>query len=415
MAKNKVLIVEDSKPILQIHTHLVKSVGLEPVTAETLAEVKQFEGTFDQFFCAIVDYSLPDAHNGEAIPYLLKNKVPSIVMTGMIDDETRDNILAQPVIDYITKESKQAFSYLRHLLEKLLVNHTIKILVVDDSKQARNYLYKMLRRHNYDVLQANCGEEALKLINEYKDIKLVLTDKDMPNMDGLELCNAIRAKYSKSEMAIIAVSAAENPSLTAKFIKNGANDFLKKPFCLEEFYSRVLQNVEYIESFETIQKQAYTDFMTGLYNRRYFFENVQPKVKRNTEQQIPSNIALMDIDFFKSINDQYGHEAGDEVLKHTAEIMQKYFAKDAIAARIGGEEFCIYFEDNDAEAAKQKLESFREEFHLSPITYNDIVINSSISIGFYSYIEPSLDVLINEADEFLYKAKQQGRNRLVSG
>ena len=243
MTKSKILIVEDSKPILQIHTHLVKKAGFEPVQAETFAEVKALEGQFDQFFCAIIDFSLPDAAHGEAIPYLLEHKVPGIVMTGMIDDHTRNTILKLPVVDYITKESKQAYTYLQHLIEKLKVNHKIKVLVVDDSANSRNYLKRMLERHNYNVLLANCGAEAITTLEQNPDIKLIITDKEMPNMDGLILCNEIRSRYAKDEVSIIGVSGANNPSLTAKFIKSGANDFLKKPFCPEEFYCRVLQNI----------------------------------------------------------------------------------------------------------------------------------------------------------------------------
>lgn len=414
MFKNKVLIVEDSKPILQIHSHLVKKAGLIPVTAETLAEVESYKEMFNEFFCAIIDYSLPDANNGEAITYLLNNKVPGIVMTGMIDDSIRDNILAQPVIDYITKESKQAFTYLQHLLEKLLVNSTIKILVIDDSKNARHYFHKLLSRHNYHVLSANCGEEAISLIESNPDIKLVITDKEMPNMDGLELCNAIRDKHSKNEIAIIGVSGIDNPALTAKFIKNGANDFLKKPFCPEEFYCRVLQNVEYIESFETIKKQANTDFLTGLYNRRYFFETVSPKIKHNNQQGHASNIAILDIDFFKAINDKFGHQAGDDVLKHTSKLMLRHFATQCTVARIGGEEFCIYFEDNDTQGATEKLNAFKQDLESSPINYESKEITCTISGGLATEHEASLDVLIHKADQFLYEAKLAGRNRIIT-
>ena len=201
----KILIVEDSLPIIKLHTFMVKKAGFEPVTAETLADVHALQDELEDFFCAIIDYSLPDAPEGEAISFLLDRKVPGIVMTGMLDDKVRDNILRLPVIDYITKESKQAYNYLQHLIQKLQQNSSVKVLVVDDSASSRNYLRHLLERHNYNVVMASCGDDALKQLAEHPDTKLVITDKEMPNMDGIELCNQIRAKYTKDEISIIGV------------------------------------------------------------------------------------------------------------------------------------------------------------------------------------------------------------------
>ena len=414
MTKQKILIVEDSKPILQIHTHLVKKAGFEPITAETLSEVHALKDQLPEFFLAIIDYSLPDAPNGEAISYLLENKVPGIVMTGMLDDNTRNNILRQPVIDYITKESKQAYTYLHHLIEKLKTNNEVKVLIVDDSSNSRNYLQRLLDRHHYQVLQANCGKEAIEVLHKNPDIKLIITDKEMPNMDGLELCNHVRSTYSKDEISIIGLSGADNPSLTAKFIKNGANDFLKKPFCPEEFYCRILQNVEYIQSIDTIKKQANTDYLTGLFNRRYFFENISPIIKSRAKENKSSTLAMLDIDHFKSVNDTYGHDAGDEVLKAVTQLMKQHFENTFTVARIGGEEFCIFLDDTDIIRAETQLDEFRSELAELKIHTGELDLSCTISIGLTISCEANLDALINKADELLYEAKQQGRNRVVS-
>ena len=405
----KILIVEDSLPIIKLHTFLVKKAGFEPVTAETLAEVHAMEDQLDEFFCAIIDYSLPDAPEGEAISFLLDREVPGIVMTGMVDDKVRDNILRLPVIDYITKESKQAYNYLQHLIQKLQQNKNVKVLVVDDSASSRNYLRHLLERHNYQVIMASCGSDGLDQLKTHPDTKLVITDKEMPNMDGLELCNEIRATYTKDEISIIGVSGADNPSLTAKFIKNGANDFLKKPFCPEEFYCRVLQNVEYIESIETITRQANTDYLTGLYNRRYYFETVSPKL--NSEQ--PQTLAMMDIDFFKAVNDTYGHEAGDEVLKSVSQLLQSHFP-DQLIARLGGEEFSIYFEDMALLDALDMLEDFRQSFAELTINSGEHSIQCTMSIGVTNGDYEQLDSLVKTADELLYQAKEGGRNQVVA-
>jgi len=414
MNKLNVLIVEDSKPILQIHKHLVTNAGFNPVTAETFAEVKALEHMFPDFFCAIIDYSLPDAPNGEAIPYLLDHNVPGVVMTGMIDDETRDTILNLPVIDYITKESKQAYTYLQHLLVKLRVNHLIKILVVDESDDSREYLKRLLNRHNYDVILASTGAEAIAQLEKHPTIKLVITDKELPNMDGIELCNQFRSKYSKDEISIIGLSGADNPALTAKFIKNGANDFLTKPFCLEEFYCRVLQNIEFIESVETIRRQANTDYLTGLYNRRYFFEQVSPEITKRFDGSTNSTLAMMDIDHFKSVNDTYGHDAGDEILKATAQLIQQHFSADYLAARIGGEEFCIFLDTLARDEATLLLDNFRQEMENMSVEVGGNTIKCTISIGVTHCCEDSFDGIMIKADELLYEAKEAGRNVVIT-
>ncbi len=352
---------------------------------------------------------MPDAPNGEAIPYILEHKVPSIVMTGMLDDTTRDNILRLPVIDYITKESKQAFHYLLSLLVKIQENHKVKILIVDDSSSSRTYLKHLLDRHNFNVLQANCGKAALEVLEENSDIKLIITDKEMPNMDGIELCNQVRAKYTKEEIGIIGVSGADSQALTAKFIKNGANDFLQKPFCLEEFYCRVLQNVEYIESIDIIRKQANSDFLTGLANRRYFFDTVQPKINTKT----PVTLAMMDIDNFKRINDTYGHDAGDIVLKEIAVLLNKHFEKDFLPARLGGEEFSVFFDNCNFIAAVKKLNRFRAELANTQIDIGTQEISCTVSIGVVYDKADCLDNLMITADQRLYVAKGSGKNKVV--
>lgn len=406
---NKILIVEDSLPIIQLHSYLVKKAGFEPVTAATFAEVKNLDIDLNEFFCAIIDYSLPDAPDGEAIPYLLDKKVPGIVMTGMLDDNIRDKMLKLPIIDYITKESKQAYNYLHNLILRLQKNVQVKVLVVDDAQSARSFLRHLLERHNYHVLTANSGSDALEQLKIHSDIKLVITDKEMPNMDGLELCNEIRATHNKDEISIIGISGADNPSLTAKFIKNGANDFLKKPFCPEEFYCRIQQNIEYIESLETITRQANTDFLTALYNRRYFFESLSPLVKSKKEQ----TLAMLDIDFFKSINDNHGHEVGDVVLKAVSGLLTKHFSQQLVA-RLGGEEFSVHFGSMAIDQAENLLEDFRVELASTSITANDKNITCTISVGLTCGVFNSLDQLINRADELLYEAKDTGRNKIVA-
>ncbi|MDF5058909.1 diguanylate cyclase, partial [Vibrio parahaemolyticus] len=165
------------------------------------------------------------------------------------------------------------------------------------------------------------------------DITLVLTDHDMPVKDGITMVRELRRKWDKNQLAILGLSGSNSKTMTARFLKAGANDFLYKPFNQEEFFCRIHQLLDIKDATSELFKMANQDALTGLWNRRFLFE--QPHVE-NAQR----NIAMLDIDFFKQVNDTYGHEGGDAVLVMIANILKIYFPND-IVARLGGEEFCI--------------------------------------------------------------------------
>lgn len=255
MLEKNLLIIEDSKSIAKIHFNIAKRLGLKPTVAYSLAETVAALEQNQDFFCAVIDYNLPDASNGEAIDYVIEKGIPVIVMTGMTNKTVRDWILKRPIIDYVPKDNKQDYLYLQQLLAQLLRNADIKVLVVDDSRTSRRMLCSQIKRHNYQVYEAEDGVLALKMLEQHADIKLVLTDQEMPNMDGITLTNQIRKTWGKEKLVIIGISGSKDGQLTARFIKNGANDYLHKPFCVEEFNCRLMHNIQYLENMETIRSQ----------------------------------------------------------------------------------------------------------------------------------------------------------------
>ncbi|MDX2367630.1 MAG: diguanylate cyclase [Colwellia sp.] len=142
-------------------------------------------------------------------------------------------------------------------------------------------------------------------------------------MDGIALTNEIRKKYSRELLAVIGISGASDGLHSARFIKNGADDFLRKPFCPEEFYCRITQNIESLNNIAQIQHAANTDYLTELFNRRAFFSNAEQRIVEYTMRNIHYCLAVLDIDYFKKVNDNYGHNAGDQVLKVLALYMRK--------------------------------------------------------------------------------------------
>ncbi|MBT8340380.1 MAG: response regulator, partial [Desulfatitalea sp.] len=256
----RILLVEDSKFISEmIKNEIAKHLDFEVdwcVTYEDtqalLAEMKQ------HYFIALLGLNLPDAPNGEIVDLILSHDIPSIVFTAEFSHEIRERVWSKKIIDYVLKQSAQDVDYLISLIRRIHLNRSIKVLVVDDSVSTRQHIISLLKVHQYNVIQANDGREALDRIGEHPDIKLVITDYHMPRMDGFELTQALRNTRSKESLAIIGISAQEDTILAAHFIKSGANDFIQKPFEAEEFYCRVNQNIEtieYIERFNVAEKK----------------------------------------------------------------------------------------------------------------------------------------------------------------
>ncbi len=249
MPADKVLIVEDSKPIhMTLKPALEKACGAEVVVAETYEEaVGVIEEQGSTFFLSILDLALPDAMNGEIVDFAASRGLPGVVFSSTFDPRTRERILSKGIIDYVIKNNR-AVEELVRTVRRLQLNRLARVLVVDDSLTARGIIQSALTLHMFQVLTAESGQEALGVLAREGGVDLVLTDYEMPGMHGVELTGRIRRSFSKDEMAIVGVSAAEDDTLAARFLKTGANDFIRKPFGREEFYCRVLNNIETLEN-----------------------------------------------------------------------------------------------------------------------------------------------------------------------
>jgi len=386
----KLLVVEDIGFLNAKIKQIGESHGYDVHCAKTLENTNALIAQH-KFDVAITDYRLPDAPQGEAVDAATKSKIPTIVITSKIDDSLRAKILNKKVVDYFQKDSILTFDYIDRMLTRLDKNPNYSVLVVDDSKMARMSISSLLKRHKYKVLEAANGYEALSLLKVHQDIKLVITDHEMPEMDGIELVRQIRATHSKDDIAIIGISSNGNSAMSAKFIKYGSNDFLVKPFCEEEFYCRLTHNIEFLEQIWHIKKSANTDFLTQLYNRRYMTESIE---KDSSYRQKPMNLAILDIDHFKRINDGFGHDVGDLALIHLAKIMTSNFPDDA-PARFGGEEFCIASLTMTRDEFVNKLDALRIEIQNSPMIHNDKEISFTVSIGCVNSTKSLSEMLID--------------------
>jgi diguanylate cyclase (GGDEF)-like protein len=235
----------------------------------------------------------------------------------------------------------------------------------------------------------------------------------MPDMDGFQLTKKIRQKFNIEELAIIGASAQDYKNMSARFLKFGANDFLTKPFLSEEFYCRVTMNVNNLEYIQINKELSVRDFLTDLYNRRYFYEIGQKLFASSKRLEKHLSIAMLDIDHFKKINDTYGHDGGDKVLIAISQVLKNRFRASDIVSRFGGEEFCIFATDMNPDCAVKIFEELRQTVKDTTIIHEDKKINVTISIGVCNMRADTLEEMVKEADRKLYEAKNGGRDRVV--
>ena len=410
---HRILIVEDNKTLAKLIAKKLKgSLDFEIDVAFSMQEAKLFTKKYE-YFVTLLDLNLPDAPNGEIVDFMISKNIKSIVLSANVDKELRKAILQKDVIDYIKKDGIENIDYIISTIMRLLKNQNHKVLIVDDSLVFRNQLQKMVKNLFFNVYTVAHGEEALGMLQTHPDIKIVLTDYNMPVMDGLELLKEIRKTHSKNELSVIALSSNKDDELTALFLKNGANDYIYKPFSKEEFSCRLNNSIEALENIEMITNSANRDFLTGLYNRRYFYKNAGEYFNEAKQNEQNFAIVMLDIDNFKKINEMYGNDAGDKAIIHLAQTLSSSVEAEDIVARFGAEEFCLLLKDISANEAVQKMESIRKKIENGYIKNGDTEFSFTISVGVCTSPEDSFEESVNTADMQLYNAKSSGKNQVL--
>lgn len=413
----KVLIVEDSKTVITLIKNELKGCSLaEIVYANSYKEaMRKIRENRDGFHAAILDLNLPDAPNGEVVSLATSHNIPTIVLTGTINENLKELILKKDVVDFILKNDTHSIKLAVNAMARILKNYDTTIMIVDDSKLYRETLKNSLKLINLNTIEVKDGQEALDYFekNREHDISLVITDYEMPNVNGQELTYKLREKYKKDQLGIIAISSAEEEDITSQFLKYGANDFINKPFTHNEIVTRVNSNLELLDLFSQIRDMANKDFLTGAYNRRYFFDSGSSIFKKSKRKDTPLVVAMIDIDKFKNINDTYGHDVGDVAIQEIKRILDKELRASDLMARFGGEEFCILLEDITLEETQKLFEKIRISFEKNIIDIDGLTISYTVSTGIYYGLADTLDEMVKLSDEALYSSKESGRNRVT--
>ncbi len=296
----------------------------------------------------------------------------------------------------------------------------MKILIAEDDPISRRLLEVTLNKWGYEVVSCPDGSVAWMTLQQPQAPSLAILDWMMPGMDGLEVCREVRQQITEPYIYILLLTAKSQQTDIIAGLEAGADDYLTKPFDSSELRMRLragrrildLQE-ELIFVREELREQATHDSLTRLWNRGAICEILQRELDRVKRADGTLSILLADIDFFKRINDTYGHLAGDAILREAAHCMRNVVRPYDGIGRYGGEEFLLVLPDCDTDGAMAMAERLRAGIEAEAPVVAEGVIPITFSLGVASSdIVHDMEALIGAADAALYRAKNNGRNRV---
>lgn len=299
----------------------------------------------------------------------------------------------------------------------------MKVLIADDDPGSRLLLAGLLKSKDCEILISDDGDSAMDVLKGNNLPDLIFMDWNMPGMSGVEIISLLRTTQEEYQPYIIMISANDSQEQIIEALSYGADDYITKPMdghLVNAKYSvakRIIDIQDKLkQSNEMLEKLAFYDELTGVLNRRAGNASFQVELERCIRKDHNICIAMVDIDHFKAINDTYGHQVGDKVLKEVADILKKTLRPYDVVCRYGGEEFMLIAEINTVAQAKQLLERVREKIADAAIQVDDNQVSVTASFGALVETPKShlqMSELVKQADKALYQAKEAGRNRVI--
>lgn len=308
---------------------------------------------------------------------------------------------------------------------------SMKIMLVDDIQMERMQLAIRLKQLGHEVEMASSGREALDRYASFEP-ELVLLDLSMPEMDGFEVSTAIRAQYDEW-IPIIFLSGHDEPEMIAKAIEAGGDDYLVKPVDKIVLNSKLvaMQRIALMRrelkqataelelANAQLQEQAYIDGLTSVYNRRFMDDKLAELLSWHSRHQQSMTVILLDVDFFKPFNDNYGHIEGDKCLKAIARVLNEQFSRvGEYVGRYGGEEFAVLLSDCSMDSAikhANRIQKAMQRLDYQHL-YSEVAHYVTVSQGVCCFVpngQESTNDIYSRADSCLYQAKNAGRNTFV--
>ncbi len=285
------------------------------------------------------------------------------------------------------------------------------ILIVDDSPQNIDILVELLG-DDYEIAVALSGERAIEMVKN-ENFDLILLDIMMAGIDGYETCKIIKSMEKNRDIPVLFLTAKSEESSIIRGFEVGGADYVTKPFMPQALFARVRTHLNIRRLIKSLDFLASRDTLTGIYNRRKFFELGTTLFNLNKDGNLFA--VMIDIDNFKKINDTYGHEVGDKVIKAVANTISENILDSAIFGRIGGEEFVILCSNLEDCSVAKRVEDCREKIENVRLLVDDEEIRFTISGGISKKDKTvtDIDALLRKADMALYQAKSSGKNRVV--
>ena len=449
----RVLVVDDVPANVKLLEARLSAEYFDVVTAmsgvEALAIAERAE-------CDIVllDVMMPDMDGFEVCRRLKTNPVthhlPVVMVTALDQPSDRvkgldagaDDVLTKPVSDVALIARVRSLSRLKMMTDELRMRAVTsreigiqsaereaiveagrngRVLVVDDRRSSYERIVTMLAGDHHVDVEADPSAALFRAAEGNYD--LLIVSLGLENFDGLRLCSQMRSLDRTRNVPILAIAEADNNTRLVRALEIGVNDYLVRPIDKNELSARVRTQIKrkrYTERLrDNVQmsiEMAITDALTGLFNRRYMESHLNTLVEQGAVRGKPLTVLVLDIDFFKSINDTHGHDAGDDVLREFALRIKKSIRGIDLACRYGGEEFVVVMPETDLGVATMVAERLRRRIATEgfPIQQGARSIEVTISIGISELRgEDTAATFLKRADQALYRAKRDGRNRVV--
>ncbi len=406
----KILLIDDNKMLSKLLAKKIQNtLNYEVDIAHTMAEAIAILN--NDYFLSFVDLCLPDAMNGEIVD-VVADKIPTIVLTASNDTNKREEFMHKNILDYIFKESDTCVDQILDAISTLSYYAKTKIILAMAKLPERNEIKKFLSQRLFKVLAAAHGEEALLYLEDNDDTKLIIADAKMPVVSGEELLTEIRTKYNDDDLGVILLGEKDDVA-EARVLKNGANDYLIKPLLKELFNCRLDRVLNYMQDKKFIKTYNNLDHTSGLKDHYTFRSEVEDYLNDIASGEQEFAFAFLDIDELKSINDEYGFEIGDSIIKICADEMIAETKGRDILGRYSAEKFGILLKNISQERALKILSRIRVNIKNAGILINldELFFTASLGVVFANS-GAKLDDLVEKASKALSAAKNNGKDRI---
>ncbi|EAB5281645.1 diguanylate cyclase [Campylobacter upsaliensis] len=406
----KILLIDDNKMLSKLLAKKIQNtLNYEVDIAHTMTEAIAMLN--NEYFLSFVDLCLPDAMNGEIVD-VVADKIPTIVLTASNDTNKREEFMHKNILDYIFKESDTCVDQILDAISTLSYYAKTKVILAMAKLPERNEIKKFLSQRLFKVLAAAHGEEALLYLEDNDDTKLIIADAKMPVVSGEELLAEIRTKYNDDDLGVILLGEKDDVA-EARVLKNGANDYLIKPLLKELFNCRLDRVLNYMQDKKFIKTYNNLDHTSGLKDHYTFRSEVEDYLNDIAGGEQEFAFAFLDIDELKSINDEYGFEIGDSIIKICADEMIAETKGRDILGRYSAEKFGILLKNISQERALKILSRIRVNIKNAGILINldELFFTASLGVVFANS-GAKLDDLVEKATKALSAAKNNGKDRI---